>query len=62
MSDIFFMNGHGIYVWTSYAITLAVFVLNVWVAKSAHARYLREARDSADETSAARRPTVRQLQ
>lgn len=57
-----FMEGHGIYIWTSYAITLGVFVLNVWLAGSAHARNLADAREATDETSAARRPTVRQMQ
>ena len=62
MNDIFYMNGHGIYVWSSYAITLVIFALNVWLAGAYHARNLELARDSQDATAAARRPTVRQIQ
>jgi heme exporter protein CcmD len=62
MTDIFSMNGHGIYVWSSYALTLAIFVLNIRLAANSLARNLRLARESQDESSAARRPTVRQMQ
>lgn len=61
MSEIFVMNGHGIYVWTSYAITIGVFALNIWLARSAHARNIAAARSSAEESGPARRPNVRQL-
>lgn len=36
MSEMFNMGGHGVYVWSCYAVTLAVLVLNVaqpWVAR-----------------------------
>ena len=56
-----FMNGHGLYVWLSYGITLAVFLLNAWLAKSALTRNLGEVRDSAEESDTGRRPTVRQI-
>ncbi len=63
MNEILSMNGHGLYVWTSYAITLAVFVFNAWRAATAHARNLQLARDAQNEpTAAARQPTVRQIQ
>ena len=63
MSEIFFMNGHGLYVWFSYAITLAVIVLNVWQARRSHARNLRQARDLGNRPRpSAGRATVRQVE
>ena len=34
MSEFFSMNGHGAYVWSAYGITLAVLILNVWLARA----------------------------
>jgi heme exporter protein CcmD len=62
MSEWFAMNGHGVYVWSAYAITIAVFALNLWLARSAHTRNIRLARESRDESMPARRPNVRQVQ
>ncbi len=63
MSEILFMNGHGIYVWASYAITLVVLLVNVWLAGAAHARNLAAARESEPaDTTAARRPKVSRMQ
>lgn len=62
MSELLAMDGHGVYVWSCYAITIGVFALNLWLARSAHARSIRQARGSREETGAARRPTVRQLE
>ena len=62
MNEILYMNGHGIYVWVAYAITLGVFVLNAWLAAVSHRRNLELARQSAGEPEAARRPRVRQMQ
>lgn len=61
MSEIFVMNGHGVYVWSSYAITIGVFALNLWLARSRLARNIDAARGSGAESEAARRPKVRQL-
>jgi heme exporter protein CcmD len=62
MTDLLHMNGHGIYVWASYAITLGVIVLNIWLARSMHARNLAIARAAMNEPEAPRRPNVRQVQ
>jgi heme exporter protein D len=46
--EFFAMDGHGVYIWSAYAITFAVLTLNVlqpWLARqrlvSAHARRRR---------------------
>ncbi len=36
------MDGYGLYVWTSFGLTLAVFVINEWRARALHKRVYRE--------------------
>ena len=36
MSEFFEMGGYAAYVWSSYAISLVVLVLNVWLPLRAH--------------------------
>jgi heme exporter protein D len=43
--DFLAMGGHGLYVWLSYGLTLAVVVLNVFAPISGRRRYLREQAD-----------------
>jgi heme exporter protein CcmD len=57
------MNGHGAYVWSAYGITLAVLILNMWLARSKHRAALQRARELAMQAEAPRKqPTVRRLQ
>ncbi|MBF6621980.1 MAG: heme exporter protein CcmD [Pseudomonadales bacterium 32-61-5] len=41
-SDFIAMGNHGLYVWTSYGISLAVLVLNVALPLLARRRYLQD--------------------
>ena len=41
-SEFIAMGNHGVYVWTSYGISLAVLVLNVALPLLARRRYLQE--------------------
>lgn len=41
-SEFIAMGNHGIYVWTSYGISLAVLVLNVALPLMARRRYLQD--------------------
>ncbi len=41
-SDFIAMGSHGLYVWTSYGISLAVLVLNVALPVLARRRYLQD--------------------
>ncbi|WP_019340631.1 heme exporter protein CcmD [Stutzerimonas stutzeri] len=41
-SDFIGMGNHGLYVWTSYGISLAVLVLNVALPMMARRRYLQD--------------------
>ena len=41
-SEFIAMGNHGLYVWTSYGISLAVLVLNVVLPMLARRRYLQE--------------------
>lgn len=36
LHDLFFMNGHGAYVWSAYAIGFAVLTTLVWLPVSRH--------------------------
>ncbi|HET7609462.1 MAG TPA: heme exporter protein CcmD [Gammaproteobacteria bacterium] len=57
------MNGHGAYVWSAYGITLAVLILNVWLARAKHRSALQRARELAAQAEVPRiKPTVRRLQ
>ena len=42
VGDFIAMGHHGVYVWTSYGICLAVLVLNVALPILAHRRYLQQ--------------------
>ena len=62
MSEFFLMNGHGAYVWSAYGITLAVLILNVWLARVKHRSALQRARELAKQADVPRKqPTVRRL-
>ncbi|KJH80959.1 heme exporter protein CcmD [Pseudomonas sp. KSR10] len=41
-SDFIAMGNHGLYVWTSYGISLAVLILNVALPVMARRRYLQD--------------------
>ena len=63
MSEFFLMNGHGAYVWSAYGLTLAVLILNVWLARVKHRAALQRARELAAQAEVPRKqPTVRRLQ
>jgi heme exporter protein D len=38
LKDLFFMNGHGAYVWSAYGIGFAVLVALVWLPLSRYAQ------------------------
>ena len=62
MSEFFLMNGHGAYVWSAYGITLAVLILNVWLARTKQRSALQRARALAAQAEVPRKqPTVRRL-
>ena len=50
-SEFFAMGGYGLYVWGSYALTLALMVLEPWLVARRRRRALQQARDSAGEAS-----------
>jgi heme exporter protein D len=63
VSEVFLMNGHGAYVWSAYGITLAVLILNVWLARAKRRTALQRARELATQAEVPRKqPTVRRLQ
>jgi heme exporter protein D len=63
VSEFFLMNGHGAYVWSAYGLTLAVLIINVWLARAKHRAALQRARELAAQAQAPRKqPTVRRLQ
>ncbi len=63
MSEFFLMNGDGAYVWSAYGLTLAVVILNVWLARAKHRDALQRARQLATQAEVPRKqPTVRRLQ
>lgn len=43
LSEFFAMDGHGVYVWSSYAITLAVLALNLVMPWLERKRLIKEA-------------------
>jgi len=62
MSEFFLMNGDGAYVWSAYGLTLAVVILNVWLARAKHRDALQRARELATRAEVPRKqPTVRRL-
>ena len=38
LQDLFFMNGHGVYVWSAYAIGFVVLAVLVWQPLTHHAQ------------------------
>ena len=57
------MGGHGAYVWSAYGITLAVLILNVWLARAKRRSALQRALELATQAEVPRKqPTVRRLQ
>jgi heme exporter protein D len=63
MTEFFLMSGHGAYVWSAYGITLAVLILNAWLARAKLRSALERARELANEAEVPRKqPTVRRLQ
>jgi heme exporter protein CcmD len=63
VSEFFIMSGHGAYVWSAYGITLAVLILNAWLARAKHRSALRRALELANQSEVQRKqPTVRRLQ
>jgi heme exporter protein D len=62
VSEFFLMNGHGAYVWSAYGITLAVLMLNIWLARAKLRSALQRARELATQAEVPRKqPTVRRL-
>lgn len=53
LGDFLAMGGHGLYVWLSYGLTLAVVFVNVFAPISGRRRYLREQADAARRSQAA---------
>ena len=51
--DFLAMGGHGLYVWLSYGLTLAVVVVNVFAPITGRRRYLREQADAERRRQAA---------
>jgi len=62
MTEFLRMGGDGAYVWSAYAVTLAVLVLNVWWARRRHQSALERARASVGNERVGRRPIVRQIE
>jgi heme exporter protein CcmD len=57
------MGGDGAYVWSAYGITLAVLIVNVWLARAKRRSALLRARDFAAQTQVPRRqPKVHRVQ
>jgi heme exporter protein CcmD len=57
------MGGDGAYVWSAYGITLAVSILNVWMARRKRYSALQRAREVAAQGPSPRvQPTVRRLE
>jgi heme exporter protein D len=53
LTDFWAMGTHGMYVWTSYALTFSTIVLLLWHAKKARQRFFYRA-NSATQTRAAK--------
>jgi heme exporter protein D len=51
--DFLTMGGHGLYVWLSYGLTLAVVLVNVLAPITGRRRYLREQADAERRRQAA---------
>jgi heme exporter protein D len=55
VSEFLSMGGDGAYVWSAYGITLAVLIVNVWLARAKRRSALLRARDLAAQTQVPRR-------
>jgi heme exporter protein D len=53
LPEFFAMGGHGLYVWLSYGAALLVVFFNAAWVRFARRRYLREAADRTQRSSAA---------
>ena len=63
MNEFLQMGGDGAYVWSAYGITLAVLILNAWLARAKRRLALRRAQELAAQADEPRKqPTVRRLQ
>ena len=63
VSEFLQMGGDGAYVWSAYGITLAVLILNAWLARGKRKSALRRAQELATQAELPRKqPTVRRLQ
>jgi heme exporter protein D len=63
VTDFLAMGGHGAYVWSAYGITLAVLIINAWLARAKRKSALLRARELATQAEVPRKqPTVRRLQ
>jgi heme exporter protein CcmD len=57
------MGGDGAYVWSAYGITLAVLILNAWLARGKRQSALLRAQELAAQVDVPRKqPTVRRLE
>lgn len=62
MSQFLEMGGDGAYVWSAYGITLAVLIINVWLARAKRRSALRRAHEQAAVADVPRKqPTVRRV-
>lgn len=63
MSEFLAMGGDGAYVWSAYGITLAVLILNAWLARGKRQSALLRAQELAAQVDVPRKqPTVRRLE
>jgi heme exporter protein CcmD len=62
LTEFLKMGGYAVYVWSAYGITLAVILLNIWLARRARKLPLERAAHFVEEDRPRRRPTVRQVQ
>jgi len=63
VSEFLAMGGDGAYVWSAYGITLAVLVLNAWLARGKRRSALQRAQQLAAQVDVPRKqPTVRRLE
>jgi heme exporter protein D len=51
LADFLAMGGYGLYVWGSYAVTLAVMVLEPWLVRRRARKALRDAHDHQEMSS-----------
>ena len=62
MSQFLEMGGDGAYVWSAYGITLAVLIINIWLARAKRRSALRRAHEQVSVADVPRKqPTVRRV-